>query len=269
LKEDRYYEDEIDLYEIWLTLKRRWRAIALSLLLFTLVALLYAFLSPPVYQVKHYFSEPLSPSVPSQVRSAVEVINSYLRDGDYGKLSALLGLDKEKLEKVISVEVPKIKNSSAVFTLIEEGKSLSVLKEFDSKLVSYLSSLPSISQQVEEKRRTIKAQLEDFSKRIGDMERLASTLKGQIERGNLKVVGFNPIELDTAIAKYKAEIERLRVELSSLSPFKEVSFFSSDKPIKPKRGLIVAVGAISGLFFGVFLALFLEWLEGVKRREEA
>ncbi|WP_456420212.1 Wzz/FepE/Etk N-terminal domain-containing protein [Thermovibrio sp.] len=58
-------ERGIDLYEIWLTLKKRWRAVALSLLLFTFVALLYAFLSPPVYQDKHYFSEPLSPSVPT------------------------------------------------------------------------------------------------------------------------------------------------------------------------------------------------------------
>ncbi|WP_456343034.1 hypothetical protein [Thermovibrio sp.] len=96
------------------------------------------------------------------------------------------------------------------------------------------------------------------------MERLTFTLKGQIERGSFKIVGFNPIELDTAIAKYKAEIERLRI-----SPFKGVSFYSSDEPVKPKRGLIVAVGAISGLFFRVFLAFFFEWLEGVKRREEA
>jgi uncharacterized protein involved in exopolysaccharide biosynthesis len=39
-----------------------------------------------------------------------------------------------------------------------------------------------------------------------------------------------------------------------------------DKPYKPKKALIVALGLISGLFLGIFMAFFKEWLENVKRR---
>ncbi len=37
------------------------------------------------------------------------------------------------------------------------------------------------------------------------------------------------------------------------------------KPVKPKKKLILAVAGVSGLFLGVFLAFFIEWIENVKR----
>ncbi len=39
-----------------------------------------------------------------------------------------------------------------------------------------------------------------------------------------------------------------------------------DLPVKPKKKLIVAVAGVSSLFLGMFLALFLEWLEETKRK---
>lgn len=39
-------------------------------------------------------------------------------------------------------------------------------------------------------------------------------------------------------------------------------------PIKPKKGLIVAIGLIAGLMMGIFLAFFLEFIQNGKRREE-
>ncbi len=268
MKEERYYDDEIDLYELWLTLKRRKWVLLFTIFFFTLASAVYAFLSPPVYQLRHYFSEPISEFVPYQVRSAVEVINSYLKEGDYSRLSRLLGMEERKVRSITSVEVPRVRKSGGVFSLVEEGKDLKVLGEFDSKLVSYLESLPSIGRLVEERRRLLKSQLETYLKRIKEMERLASVVRGQIERGELKVVGFNPVELDTVIADYRAKVDELKAELSTLSPFKEVSLYSSDRPVKPKKALIISVGAVSGLFFGTFLAFFLEWLDGVRRREK-
>ncbi|ADU96629.1 lipopolysaccharide biosynthesis protein [Thermovibrio ammonificans HB-1] len=260
------YEDEIDLYEVWFLLKKRKKLIVLSSLLFVSLACAFAFLSPPVYQLKHYFSNPISSSVPFQIESAVNVVNTYLENGDYGKLSELLKMKKTDLEKITLVRVPKLEKMRGVFSLIEEGESLEVLKNFDSKLLAYLVSLPSIRQEMKKRRELLMAQIEGYSKEIKDMENLANELKSQIKEGKLKIVGFNPMELDTTIVEYKAQLKELKLELSSLAPFKEVSFYLSDKPVKPKKELIVTVGFISGIFVGVFLALFLEWLENIKER---
>jgi len=40
------------------------------------------------------------------------------------------------------------------------------------------------------------------------------------------------------------------------------------KPYKPKKALILAVAGVSGLFLGVFLAFFREWIENVRRQRE-
>ena len=39
-----------------------------------------------------------------------------------------------------------------------------------------------------------------------------------------------------------------------------------NKPYKPKKALIIAVGFVSGLFLGIFAAFFKEWLDNVRKR---
>ncbi|RUM43716.1 MAG: hypothetical protein DSY35_02980 [Desulfurobacterium sp.] len=41
-----------------------------------------------------------------------------------------------------------------------------------------------------------------------------------------------------------------------------------DRPYKPKKGLIVSVGLVSGLFLGIFIAFFKEWLENVRKEKK-
>ncbi|NPA52768.1 MAG: hypothetical protein GXO22_07720 [Aquificae bacterium] len=45
--------------------------------------------------------------------------------------------------------------------------------------------------------------------------------------------------------------------------------FIPDKPIKPKKALMVAVAGVGSLFIGIFLAFFLEWIENIKRRHQS
>ncbi len=45
--------------------------------------------------------------------------------------------------------------------------------------------------------------------------------------------------------------------------------FVPDKPVKPKKALMIAVAAVTSIFLGVFLAFFLEWVENVKKRRQS
>ncbi|AAC06758.1 putative protein [Aquifex aeolicus VF5] len=47
-----YEEDEIDLYELWVVLKKRFRVILLTLVIFIAGAVAYVFIAPPVYKTE-------------------------------------------------------------------------------------------------------------------------------------------------------------------------------------------------------------------------
>ncbi|RUM42191.1 MAG: hypothetical protein DSY34_02380, partial [Desulfurobacterium sp.] len=51
-KRNYYEEDEIDLYELWLTLKKRKRIVLGITGLFTAIALILCFILPPVYKTE-------------------------------------------------------------------------------------------------------------------------------------------------------------------------------------------------------------------------
>jgi uncharacterized protein involved in exopolysaccharide biosynthesis len=40
-----------------------------------------------------------------------------------------------------------------------------------------------------------------------------------------------------------------------------------DEPVKPKKILIIAVAFITGLMLSIFLAFFMEFIQGAKKRE--
>ncbi len=88
-------------------------------------------------------------------------------------------------------------------------------------------------------------------------------------------------KLENSIDKIKLSVELLNLEKDLLSnklnSFKNlienerviepvVFAKSSEKPVKPKRELIVAVSFVSSLILAVFIILFIEWFNSAKRR---
>ncbi len=89
-KEREIYEEEIDLYELFLKLKKRWRVIFVTLLAGVLSAYIYAFhLAQPLYRISvfvkpgvAYYGAGDEPRLSFQSRDfskAINGINLYLR----------------------------------------------------------------------------------------------------------------------------------------------------------------------------------------------
>lgn len=73
--------------------------------------------------------------------------------------------------------------------------------------------------------------------------------------------------INQTIAYITDEITKIDILLSTLKPFEVITKPQIPQTYsKPKKKLIVAVAFVSSLFWGIFLALFAEWLEGVRRR---
>ena len=99
---------------------------------------------------------------------------------------------------------------------------------------------------------------------------------------------INNISISNSLPEKRLNIERLNLQFSLLKNvfttlYKEYEIaklqekretlafdiidepYIAKKPYKPKKRLIVAVAGVSGLFLGIFLAFFLEWIENIKR----
>lgn len=78
-------------------------------------------------------------------------------------------------------------------------------------------------------------------------------------------------ELDKASFVYSEvlALEKAKTDKSKVFVFYVVENPNSlEKPVKPKRKLIIAVFAISSLFAGIFLAFLAEWLSKARNLEE-
>jgi uncharacterized protein involved in exopolysaccharide biosynthesis len=113
-------------------------------------------------------------------------------------------------------------------------------------------------------------------------------LEYKIAANEMKLIDFNTQKQQILTAKLpelSRELEKLqKIDLVKLQEERKLiqlsmqphnyantkivgSIITQEKPVKPKKSLIVIVAFITGLMFSVFLAFFLEFLQGMKREE--
>jgi uncharacterized protein involved in exopolysaccharide biosynthesis len=123
-----------------------------------------------------------------------------------------------------------------------------------------------------------KVKTEELQKKVEKLKKQLNTLK-KSSYVSLSSYQLNLQKLETQMEVVKQLLLTLakEYEMAKAQEMKEQISFQvidppyvppEDKPYKPKKGLIVAVGFVSGLFLGIFAAFFKEWLEGVKKRRE-
>ncbi len=152
----------------------------------------------------------------------------------YGELIAQkinLQVQLRRLETALSSGNPKIEMIKEQLRAIDQQ-----IKELEERSGG---AIPSISEAPEKM-----TQYVDLLRKLKTSEAVYETLLKAYEQ-----------------AKFQEAKENLYVQVID-------NAFLPDKPVKPKKVLMIAVSGVSSLFLGIFLAFFLEWLEGIKRRKK-
>ena len=142
-----------------------------------------------------------------------------------------LQVELRKLESILSPSSPRILALKEQLSAIEKQ-----LSRFENAKTS-LSAIPSIN--------------------------VAPELIAEYTQMYMKVKGLQA-KYETLLKMY----EKAKLEEQKENIYIEIidSPYVSDIPVKPKKKLIIAVAGVSGLFLGIFLALFVEWISEVKRK---
>jgi len=209
------------------------------------------------------------------------------------KLEELISLSKDKETGVINFSVSFPEDYKMPYNLANEALRITenILNEKSAKLARlYTSYIKMQLDKTKEKYRLLEKIYQDFLKgKIKDVPfifdesdiKLIEKLKGKTHIPasfvNLPEYKFNmeKLKLQMQIASQLLSTLTQQYELAKAQELKEkVSFQIIDPPYipdpedpyKPKKKLIIALGLISGLFIGIFLAFFREWLENIKLR---
>ena len=365
-----YQEDEIDLYELWLTLKKRWKIVVGTAFLFIFIGTAYIFVSTPLYQVKVYLKNMYIGGQPVENTGKVaNFIESKLetKDKQFVEKKAHLQsvkvkkIDKEEFSDIIVLTIIGLSNKNAFqyakdiitslqknyspfmdkyikqtnnkieqlrdrayllenyrikelerkksFLLNEEIKYLKqkrkfyqnkvkkleeLIKNYTDSMSNYETAIKNLSKSMNNPNLSDSSLL-ILSNQIAQYENLITSLKNKIKNYeiqindilkntipeiNKKIKHINEFEINNInekIKKFHIELKKIQREMEilelSLKPpltenFKIIGESFTNHPYKPKKKLILAVSAVSGLFLGVFLAFFLEWIENASRRHK-
>jgi capsular polysaccharide biosynthesis protein len=259
-QQNREYNDEINLYDLWKVIaKRKKLIIGLFIVIVGLTAIV-SFLMPDIYRGEAGLLVILN----SEVINAKEITD-------------LIGnIDPEKRLSIMPKSYPNIKDLK--FKAIKDSKNKIVVtidaKKIDdisralSEVVGYLNNMDIIKSTVSRDKAIVLRQLAELSDLIKSSPDLLATYHKLFRAGKLSTMGFNPVEVNKKIIDIKVELLAIEQQLARLNNGGvEIAAqpYISNKPVSPKRELIIVAAGIFSLLLGVFLAIFIEYIGKIKR----
>ena len=265
-REELYYEDEIDLYELWLRLKKRWKVVLATVVVFLTASVTYLFVTKPVYRASFLIKVP-EIITPVEASEYVKSIKRMLKEKRYEEVARLLNVNEDVILSIHELSARELRKSKDVIEVTLEVYDPAVINDLSKAIVNYLNNNQLVQERIDIRREELMDKIMSIKRRIKALEETKNLVNRLIFQGG--DVYFNPGEIDSIIQSFQNQLVSLKARLKTLKGF-EISVKPTvpEEPDKPKKGLIIAVALVSGLFLGIFLALFLEWLEEAKRRHE-
>ncbi|OAG28080.1 Wzz/FepE/Etk N-terminal domain-containing protein [Thermodesulfatator autotrophicus] len=192
-----YEEDEIDLYELWLTLKKRKVYIFGTTVLFLILAVIFVFVSPQIYKGE----AGILPQVanPFLIKKEIDSLSSLLKEKRLAELSSKLKIDEEKLSQIVSLEARIPRENKQLVLLAIETKDPNLISEIPAKIISYLNTTRFIKEKVETEKEKLTKEIASIKNNID----ILKSLQARVLKNPEAYPDVNPYD----IAKTIVELE--------------------------------------------------------------
>ncbi|ACO04553.1 MAG TPA: hypothetical protein DEP48_09475 [Persephonella sp.] len=264
-----YEEDEIDLYELWLTLKKRYKLVLSVTVFFILLSAVYLFLTKPVYRAEFIVKLPQGLTSPQETKNIIDNLENLRKEKRYMELSNLLGISQEKIMDIDSFSASEIRKNKNLIKVILDVYDPNIISKLSVSILEHLNNNRFVKERIEIRKETLRFSIEETNEKIKEIESIKDRILNDLKNGRIKDLGFNPVDMDRTVLSLKEKVKNLENQLKLLRGYEiAVDPVVPEKPSKPKKALILAVASVSGLFLGVFLAFFAEWIENARKRRE-
>ena len=280
-------DDEIDIYELVMVLARRWKLI---LGIFAAAVIVSAavsfFLLKPVYRssflIKINRANQIKINRANQkfkiFTGYIDSINYDIIKHNYGLISKRFGITVNLSRHISSITASQISKSGlikiTVYTYKTKTKDIrdiagGIFKGINS--FKYFSVLGVKNKKYLQSRKTVLLEeLNAMNHIMNNMSKFIINAAGG--NGKFLLMYAHPKTFLNELGILKTKIYNVNYDLKHrlYLPFSLVLEPSvTGVPFKPNKKLIVAVSGVSALFFGVFLAFFLEFIENSRNRHKA
>ena len=258
----RYYDDSINIYDIWLTIKKRkWLIFIITFLSFGF-SLTYSFLAPDVYQVSNVMQ--LCSEKPHKLSINITDIKTkmlLLKDLTRKQRAKALDLGKSVVEDIRDIKISKIEETESLKIQMDTTNPSSGVKMINA-LVVYANELPFVQKKVERKKKILKENRDDLKKIINNPLSLLNlpdkTIVSEL-LPSLYSLKTNYNEMTLAIYELE-EGGIMNLAGKTLVP---------DEPYKPRRVRSSLLGLIVGAFIGIFSVIIIECFKRARQEHEA
>lgn len=253
-----YEHDTIDIYEIWLIIRKRGWLIFIITLLFFGLSLSYSFLPPDVYKISNIMQKPYKVEINmADIKTNVLLLKDLTRE----QRAKALDLEESVIADIRDIKISKIEGTESFKLQVDTTDPASGVKVINA-LVVYADNLPFVQKQVERRKEVLEEDRDVLKKIIDDpVSFLALPDKAIIHE-------FLPSLYDLK-TKYNAMTRAIReLEESGVINLAGKTFVP-DQPYKPRRMLLAAWGLFAGIFVGTFFVVFMEWLASARREYQA
>ena len=278
-------DDEIDIYELVMVLARRWKLILGIFVAAVIVsAAVSFFLLKPVYRSS--FLIKINQDIIKNNNRAnqkfkiftgyIDSINYDIIKHHYGLISKRLGITANLSKHISSISASQINNSNLVKITIYFYKTKGI-RDIASGIFKGINGFKYFAilrdknkKYLQVKQAVLLKTLDAINYIINNMSKFIINAAGG--NGKFLLMYAHPNSFINKIYNLKIKIYDVNYDLKHhlYLPFSLVSKpIAPGVPFKPNKKLIVAVSGISALFFGVFLAFFLEFIKNNKSRHKA
>lgn len=237
-KQELFYEDEIDLFELISILYQRKNIVILTTVLALLIGIVFS-----IYQKDKY-------EFIIRINPVMQSFASGLLDRDY-ILSVLKLL--EDPYKNTNVKFSPDKNPNQIQVSIEtQNKELFEL--LPKEIKEYLEKFPTIANRINFIRSRVSIEKENIQETIKDLDQLINLLK------NTKGVATLGFDIFQSYLTLKTRLETLEYLEKNEDTFELLLA----RKAQSKKFLVIVISLFSGLFVGIFLAVFWDYIEKKK-----
>ncbi len=276
-KRATYIEDEeIDLWEYFLVLKKRLKLIFGIFVIAVLLTGIISYLMTPVYRSSFIIKVPTitpSPTKEMPIISTTETerliksLNDLRNEESFKDLSEKLLIKEEKARQIASLKAKTLRNEKHSVEISLDVHNPVLIKEISDGIMKFLNQNQYVIDKISSERDRLINLKEEFEPRIKEMERVKNAIIEQIRKQGMKNLSFNPVEMERELINLKQRLMDIEKNSKLIKGFEILSEpVIPKKPVKPKKALNIAIAGITSLFFGIFLAFFITWIEKNRKR---